>query len=189
MPLIDFTTRPGAIEGLQVITTKQISDERGTVREYFRASAYGSLGSGGLSHCAQVNVTFTRRGAIRGLHGEAMTKLVGVVSGEAFGAYVDARRQSPTFGTLQVVELTVGTQVLVPEGVLNGFQSVSQDGCEYLYGFDTEWTANMAGVGANALDPALGIAWPIEVDPDDRSLLSAKDAALPTFSALDGAAS
>lgn len=188
MPLIDFTTRPSAIEGLQILTAKQVSDERGTVREYFRASTYGSLGSSGLSRCAQVNVTHTKRGAIRGLHGEAMTKLVGVVTGEAFGAYVDARSNSPTFGEVETVELSVGRQVLVPEGVLNGFQSVSKGGCEYLYGFDTEWTPSIAGVGANALDRALGISWPIEIDPADRSLLSEKDAALPAFSELDVAA-
>jgi hypothetical protein len=34
------------------------------------------------------------------------------------------------------------------------------------------------------LDPVLGIAWPIAIDASDRSLLSAKDAALLGFAAL-----
>ena len=63
----------------------------------------------------QVNVTETKRGALRGLHAEDMDKLVAVVAGEAFGAYVDTRRDSPTYGTVVTVRLTKGTQVLVPK--------------------------------------------------------------------------
>lgn len=182
MPLTDFATTPTGIEGLTVITTKQISDERGTVREFFRSSSHGPVAAFGAP--AQVNLTSTKRGAIRGLHGEQMTKLVGVAAGEAFGAYVDARSGSSTFGRLETVELTVGTQVLVPSGVLNGFQSVGEGGCEYLYCFDVEWAPDLPGVACYALDPHLGIRWPIEVDPEDRSLVSAKDAALPRFAEL-----
>ncbi len=180
MPLTEFETRTSAIDGLTVITTKQISDERGTIREFFRASTYASL----LGTCGQVNLTHTKQSAIRGLHGEDTTKLVGVAVGEAFGAYVDARRGSPTYGTVEVVQLVLGRQVLVPRGVLNGFQSVSEGGCEYLYGFDSEWRPDMPGVGANALDPELAIPWPLEIDAADRSMLSAKDAALPLFLSL-----
>ena len=39
----------------------------------------------------------------------------------------------------------------------------------------------MAGVAVTPLDPALGIAWPIPIDADDRAQLSAKDAAAPTL--------
>jgi dTDP-4-dehydrorhamnose 3,5-epimerase-like enzyme len=35
----------------------------------------------------------------------------------------------------------------------------------------------MAGQSANPFDPEIGIEWPITVDPTDRSLVSAKDAA------------
>ena len=75
--------------------------------------------------------------------------------------------------------LVKGTQVLVPPGVCNGFQSVSPGTSQYLYCFDAEWAPGMAGVAVNPLDPDLGIAWPLPVDPDDRSQVSAKDAALP----------
>lgn len=184
MPQVDFDTRATDIDGLVVITVKQVSDERGTVRELFRASGHAGASPVMANGFAQINLTSTRRGAIRGLHGEAMTKLVAVVSGSAFGAYVDARRSSRSFGTVLSLPLAVGTQVLVPNGVLNGFQATGGGGCEYLYGFDVEWHPGMPGVGVHALDPELGIAWPIAVDAEDRSLLSAKDAALPRFSEL-----
>ncbi len=181
MTLTPFSCDATAIEGLTVVTLKQVSDERGTVREFFRESTAGSLG---LTRFAQVNVTHTRTGALRGLHGEDVTKLVGVVAGEAFGAYVDARPGSESFGAVATVCLVPGVQVLVPSGVLNGFQCVSEGGCQYLYGFDAEWVPGMAGVAANALDPALAVPWPIAVDPSDRSLISEKDAGLPPFEHL-----
>jgi dTDP-4-dehydrorhamnose 3,5-epimerase len=168
-----------AIDGLVVISLKQVDDERGTIREYHRASdeSWGPW--------PQVNVTETRRGALRGLHGEDMTKLVGVVAGEAFGAYVDTRASSPTRGAVVTVPLVIGTQVLVPAGVCNGFQALA-DPTQYLYCFDAEWVPGMSGVAVHPLDPALGIEWPIEVDPEDRSQLSAKDAAQPTLAEVLG---
>ena len=77
--------------------------------------------------------------------------------------------------------IELGVQVLVPRGVLNGFQSTSPEPSQYLYCFDQEWRPGMAGVGVTPLDPALGIDWPVPIDVDDRSQLSAKDAAAPTF--------
>ena len=169
MTLIERAVVGTEIDGLVVITLKQIADERGTVREFHRASdeSWGPW--------SQVNVTETKRGALRGLHGEDMTKLVGVVAGEAFGAYVDARSASPTRGKVVTVALEVGTQVLVPAGVCNGFQALV-DGTQYLYCFDAEWMPGMAGTAINPLDPALGINWPIPLEP---GMLSEKDAAAP----------
>lgn len=183
MAIIDAEVRPMGIEGLLLITTKQATDDRGTVREFFRESTYADLLGAPLS-LSQVNVTRTRLSAVRGLHGEAMTKLVGVVSGEAFGAYVDARPESPSFGAVATATLVPGVQVFVPRGVLNGFQAVSADGCDYLYVFDSEWRPDMPAIGANPLDPELAIEWPIEIDEKDRSLLSEKDSELPSFARL-----
>lgn len=174
-----FEVTDSEIDGLKVLRMKQVSDERGTVREFFRSSAFAEAGLP-AGPWQQLNVTHTRRGAIRGLHGEAMTKLVSVVAGSALGAYVDARPDSPTRGAVVTVDLQPGVQVLVPQGVCNGFQAVS-DEVEYLYCFDSEWQPGMAGVAVHPLDPALGIQWPIEVDPSDPAMLSAKDAAQPTL--------
>lgn len=168
-----------AIDGLVVVTMKQVEDERGVVREFYRESSWVEAGLPSLGPWVQVNLTETRQGGLRGLHGESMHKLVAIAAGEAFGAYVDARPGSPTFGAVVTVELTKGRQVLVPEGVCNGFQSVSEGGTQYLYCFDTEWVPGMAGVAVNPLDPALGIAWPLPVDPSDPAQISVKDAQQP----------
>lgn len=180
--VVPFETAETGIDGVLVLTMKQVTDERGTVREAFRASALAGAGVA-VGPWAQVNVTETHRGAIRGMHGEAMTKLVAVAAGRAHGAYVDARAGSPTRGEVVEVELVPGVQVLVPAGVCNGFQSL-EDGTQFLYCFDVEWEPGMAGVACTPLDPALGIGWPIEVDPDDPALVSAKDRSAPTFAEL-----
>ena len=180
-----FTVERTQIAGLVVIQMKQVSDPRGTVRELFRWSAMAEAGLE-VGPWRQINVTETQRGAIRGLHGENMTKLVAVVSGEAFGAYVDARTGSPTTGRTVTVPLTLGTQVLVPPRVCNGFQSVSVEPTQYVYCFDHEWTPGMDGVAIHPFDPALAIPWPIAIDPNDPAMLSPKDAAQPALSTVLG---
>jgi dTDP-4-dehydrorhamnose 3,5-epimerase len=174
-----FRTEATDIDGLLVVRMKQITDDRGTIRELFRHSAFADAGVAPVGPWLQVNATETSQGAIRGLHGEAMTKLVAIVAGEAFGAYVDARPDSPSRGKVVTVPLVKGTQVLVPPGVCNGFQSVSPGISQYLYCFDAEWVPGMSGVAVNPLDPDLGIIWPIPVDANDRAQVSAKDAGLP----------
>lgn len=175
--ITDMHTEKSDIEGLLILTIKQVTDERGTVREFFRASALGDFGTP-----LQINVTETGYGAIRGLHGEATTKLVGCIAGKAFGAYLDARPDSASYGTVVTVELSPGTQVLVPAGVCNGFQSLSPEGTQYLYCFTEEWYPGIPGTAYSPLDDGLGISWPIPVDPDDPSRISVKDAAASKFS-------
>lgn len=173
-----MTATTTSIDGLWQLSTKSITDDRGTVREFFRTSGFAAAGVDVPQRWQQINLTHSGRGALRGLHGEAMTKLVGVASGAAFGAYLDARSGSRTRGRVVTVELTVGVQMLVPPGVCNGFQAVSEEGCQYLYCFDTEWTPQLSGVAVNPLDPSLAIRWPLP------PIVSAKDRAAPAFAEL-----
>jgi dTDP-4-dehydrorhamnose 3,5-epimerase len=176
-----MSVEPTAIDGLLRITTKAVTDDRGTVREFFRTSGFAAAGVPVPDRWAQLNLTFTKRGGIRGMHGEATDKLVGIAHGSALGAWIDARADSKTYGAVVTQELAVGTQIFVPAGVCNGFQATAEDGCQYLYCFGVEWQPEMAGVAVNPLDPNLAIPWPIRVDPADPAQLSAKDAAAPIF--------
>lgn len=182
-----FEARSTVVDGLWTITVKQVDEPRGAVRELYRAGAYAAaLGLPAAPPWAQVNVTETRRGAIRGLHGEEMTKLVAVASGEVFGAYLDARPGSPTRGRVVTAVLRPGTQVLVPPGVCNGFQALAE-ATQYLYCFDREWEPGMPGVAVDPLDADLAIPWPLPVDPADEAQLSAKDAGLPSWAEVSAA--
>ena len=185
MSIRPFGVRTTAIDGLVVIDMKEVRDDRGVIREFYRESAFAEAGLPSLGPWLQINVTETVQGALRGLHGEDMYKLVAIASGEAFGAYVDARPDSPTRGKVETVRLVEGTQMLVPRGVCNGFQSVSPGSTQYLYAFDAEWVPGMAGAAVSPLDPALGIAWPL---PVDGAALSEKDRGLPTLAEVLGEA-
>ncbi len=180
--IVDFEVRTGTIEGLLIVVPKQITDDRGTIREIFRRSAFESAGVQ-LAPFQQINVTESAEGSVRGMHAEQMAKLLTVAAGEAFGAYVDLRPDSPSFRQVETAVLRPGVQILVPAGVANGFQAVTS-GCQYVYCFDDEWTPNMSGLACTPLDPALGIGWPIPVDPDDASQISAKDRDAPLLADL-----
>lgn len=172
--IVPLSVAESAIADLRIITLKQVTDERGTVREYYRRSAWLEAGLPDLGPFLQLNLTETARGGVRGLHAESMSKVVTVAAGAAFGAYVDLRADSPTVGAVVTVDLVPGTQVLVPNGVGNGFQAL-EEATQYLYGFSTEWAPGMPGRAVTPLDPALGLTWPIPVAVDDRAMLSAKD--------------
>ena len=175
--IVDLRVRPGALAGLVVVELKRASDERGSIRELFRRSAFEEAGIT-LAPFEQINITESRRGAVRGMHAEEMTKLVSVAAGEVFAVFVDLRDNSPTCGEVATVDIRPGVQVLVPAGVANGFQTVSELS-QYVYCFDREWSPDMAGRSVTPLDPALGVDWPIAIDPTNRALVSAKDAAAP----------
>ncbi|WP_136519004.1 MULTISPECIES: dTDP-4-dehydrorhamnose 3,5-epimerase family protein [Cellulomonas] len=180
----DIAIESTPIDGLLVIRLKQAQDARGTVREFYRSSAWpeGAEAAAAAGPWLQVNVTETHRGAVRGLHGEAMNKLVGIVAGRAWGAYLDARPTSPTYGAVHTCPLEKGTQVFVPRGVCNGFQSLA-DETQYLYCFDEEWRAGMPGTAFSPLSPDLAITWPIPVDPSDPAQISTKDRDAPDWRA------
>uniref|UniRef100_UPI003D93CEFA dTDP-4-dehydrorhamnose 3,5-epimerase family protein n=1 Tax=Gordonia sp. B7-2 TaxID=3420932 RepID=UPI003D93CEFA len=184
-----FEINATCIDGLLLISMKEVFEPRGVVREFFRMSSIQDSSLASFGSWQQINITDTRRGAIRGLHAENMNKLVGVANGSAFGVYVDVRRESLTCGAVFTVQLTPGTQIFVPKGVCNGFQSTvgrDEDYCQYIYCFDEEWSAGMPGVSLNPLDGDLGIDWPITVSPDDRNLISAKDVSAPSLKQLRG---
>lgn len=182
MTVVDFATRPGAIDGLVIVTMKQVTDERGTVRELFRRSAFAGTGTP-FERIDQVNITLTHVGGVRGMHAEQMTKLVTVAHGRAHGVYVDVRRRSPTFGQVDEVDLEPGVQVLVPSGVANGFQALDP-ATQYAYCFDHEWVPGMPGSAFSPLDPLVVDRWPLPIDPDDPAQISAKDRSAATFAQL-----
>lgn len=175
-----FSASESKIDGLKIINVKMVTDDRGTVRELYRESAHKEVLPQTVSSWKQINLTRTKRGAVRGLHGEAMSKLVTVALGSVFGVYVDTRPESKTLGAVETVHITPGVQVFVPQGVCNGFQALEEH-TEYLYFFDNEWLAGMEGTALTPLDPELGIEWPIPIEPGNLEQISEKDAKAPTL--------
>jgi len=172
------------INGLILGELTEGLDPRGVVREFFRRSRGDESGipepNGGW---AQINVTESVRGAVRGLHAEETNKLIGIVSGEAFGVWIDARPSSKSFGEMVTTTLLPGGQVYVPAGVLNGWQSLANPS-QYLYCFSSEWTPDLKGIWVNPLDSTLAIPWPVPIEVGNRSQISAKDESAESWEAF-----
>lgn len=182
----DLEVRPTALDGCWVLRMKEAGDERGTVREFYRRSALADLGIGVPTRLAQVNATRSGHGALRGIHAEAITKVVMLAWGTATSVIVDLRPDSPTAGRPVRIDMVPGDGLVLAPGLGNSFQTTSPEGSLYLYGFDEEWRPGMPGRAATPLDPALaaaGIHWPVPVDAADRSRISHKDATAPTIAA------
>jgi dTDP-4-dehydrorhamnose 3,5-epimerase len=115
-----------------------------------------------------------REGILRGLHFQfpphCETKLVRCVRGSVFDVYVDLRKDSPTFGKWESVELSESNKnlILIPRGFAHGFCTITEE-CEVLYKVDNVYQRpSESGIIWN--DPDLKIDWPVK-----EPILSPKD--------------
>jgi dTDP-4-dehydrorhamnose 3,5-epimerase len=164
-----------------LIEPRVFGDHRGYFMETYRAHCYAAAGIPGPF--VQDNLSFSRRGTLRGLHyqlPDAQGKLVQVLSGEAFDVAVDIRVGSPTFskwfGT--VLSDQNRRQLYIPEGFAHGF-CVTSETALFVY----KCTAYYNAAAESVIlwnDPDIGIQWPV-----DHPTLSEKDAQAPTLSAIE----
>lgn len=170
---IKETTLPG----VRIIQPKVFGDERGFFTETWNQARYAEIGI--PEHFVQDNLSFSRRGVLRGLHYQhpnAQGKLVYVLQGEVFDVAVDIRVGSPTFGETAVAILSSENkrQFYIPPGFAHGFCVTSETA---LFAYKcTEFYDPKAENSILWNDPAIGIAWPV-----DAPALSAKDQAAQTL--------
>ncbi len=157
-------------------------DERGFFARVFDADVARSHGL--RAAFEQQSVAYNaRRGTLRGLHYQAgpswETKLVLCLAGCAFDVVLDLRRDSPTFGRWEAVELDASrcNAVYVPEGCAHGYQTLD-DNALLLYEISPPYRAELAR-GIDPLDPALRIPWPVA-----EAIMSERDRALPPLRGL-----
>ena len=164
--------RKTAIDGALIIEPKVFGDDRGFFLETYSRKRYEEVGIPG--RFVQDNLSFSRRGVLRGLHFQspnAQGKLVSVPMGEVFDVAVDIRKDSATFGKWVGVHLSGENkhQFWVPPGLAHGFLVLSETAmfsykCTEYYSPKDEHTILWN-------DPDIGIEWPIT----EGVQLSAKD--------------
>lgn len=161
-----FSIQPTPITGLRLIQRHPIGDARGYLERLFCCDELSAVI--GQRHIVQINHTLTNKaGTLRGLHFQhpphAEMKLVTCLRGEVFDVAVDLRQGSPTFGRHHAEILSADNHktLAIPEGFAHGFQTLTED-CELLY-LHTAAYAPDAEDGIDALDPALGIDWPLPI--------------------------
>jgi dTDP-4-dehydrorhamnose 3,5-epimerase len=174
---------PGAWE----ITPRVHGDGRGAFFEWFTESGFAEM-TGHRFDMRQANCSVSSAGVLRGLHfaqlppGQA--KYVTCVKGSVFDVVVDIRVGSPTYGRWDSVLLDDVNRrsVYLSEGLAHGFLSLADDStvmylCSAPYAPQREHTIA-------AVDPDIGIDWPL---PADRLLLSDRDAVAPPLAQVRAA--
>ena len=160
-----LNVRETPIEGLLVADLPVHGDSRGWFKENWQRAKMTSLGVPDI-RMVQNNISFNaQRGVTRGVHAEPWDKWISVATGRIFGAWVDLREGSATYGNVYSCEVDPSVAVFAPRGVGNSFQAL-EDGTAYCYLVNAHWSAELKKTYTfvNLADPALGIEWPIPLD-------------------------
>ncbi len=168
------------IKGLLVIEPRIFNDDRGYFYESYNKAKFTEAGV--AVDFVQDNQSFSHKGAVRGLHGQAdpfaQGKLVRVINGSVLDVAVDIRKNSPTYGKHFSIELTGENkkQFWIPAGFLHGF-AVLEDNTIFTYKVNNYYDKS-SEIGVIWNDPTLNIDWGL---PTGEVLLSPKDELLPFF--------
>jgi dTDP-4-dehydrorhamnose 3,5-epimerase len=166
------------LPGAWIYTPKQFSDDRGTFFEWFQDSTFLEE-SGESFNLAQANCSISSKGTLRGIHyadvPPGQRKYVTCLTGSAMDVLVDLRIGSPTFGEWRSIHLDTKGRVVVsiPNGVGHSFMALEEN-TSIVYLCDQRYNPKSERE-INPLDPAIGIAWPSELEP----VLSEKDSVAP----------
>ncbi len=155
------------------------SDLRGFFMELYKRSDY--LSNSIPYDFVQVNMSYSKRGVVRGLHYQLKPmeqgKLVTVVSGRIYDVAVDVRRGSPWYGRYVGVEISSSKPRLlwIPPGFAHGFQALEDSIVLYL---TTKEYSREHEACIYWGDSEIGIDWPIK----SGCIVSEKDRACPPLS-------
>ena len=169
----DLSVAETGIGGLKVVDLAVHGDSRGWFKENWQRAKMCALGIPDL-RVVQNNISYNdSRGVTRGIHAEPWDKFISVARGSVFGAWVDLREGSETYGKVYTCTLDPSRAIYVPRGVGNSFQAL-EDGTAYTYLVDAHWSLELKRTYTfvNLADPELNIQWPI---PLDRATVSEAD--------------
>ncbi|WP_321972868.1 dTDP-4-dehydrorhamnose 3,5-epimerase family protein, partial [Paratractidigestivibacter sp.] len=160
-----LSVRETPIEGLLVADLPVHGDARGWFKENWQRAKMTALGVPDI-RMVQNNISFNaQRGVTRGVHAEPWDKWISVATGRIFGAWVDLREGSATYGKVVTAEVDASRAVFTPRGVGNSFQAL-EDGTAYCYLVNAHWSAELKRTYTfvNLADPELAVEWPIPLE-------------------------
>ena len=159
--------------GVKVRTLTMHPDERGSFTEFFREEWDSGIAP------LQWNVVKSHANVLRGVHVHVRhDDYLILLEGRASIGLCDLRKRSPTEGVRALLEMR-GERLealVTPHGVAHGFYFHTPS--VHIYGV-SEYFNPADELGCHWADPNLDIPW-----PTDSPLVSARDAAAPSFSDL-----
>ena len=169
------------IPGLLIIKPDVFEDERGYFFESYNQEKF--VNSGIDNVFIQDNESKSMKGVLRGLHFQNppydQGKLVRVMKGVVIDVAVDIRKNSPTYGQWDSIELTESNKMMywVPPGMAHGFVTLED---ETVFFYKCTNLYNKASEGSIRWnDPDLNINWGIS-----NPIISEKDKIAPFFKEL-----
>lgn len=155
---------------VEILTPKVFPDYRGMFMEFDQST----------DGFCQINISTSKQWVIRGLHYQEktpQTKVVSVLRGIIFDAWVDIRQESPNYGKWGAVILNGMDykKIVIPKGFAHGYLVLSPE-AEVIYKVDQPRAEEDERV---IRWDSIGINWPLEegVAP----ILSSRDASAPAF--------
>ena len=166
------------IEDLVVIKPDVFRDDRGYFFETYNFDKFREVLGGAVF--VQDNESKSMKNVLRGLHFQlppyTQGKLVRVIKGAVLDVAVDLRKNSPTYGQFEMVEINEENKLMywVPPGFAHGFLTLEDD---TIFSYKCTNVYNKASEGSIVWnDPDIGIDWPVK-----NPVLSAKDRIGPAF--------
>jgi len=171
---MDIHVIPTKLDGVVIVETDFVRDERGFFIESYHKQRYAAHGLD--AGFVQDNHSQSRCGVLRGIHYQDMSapmaKLIRCTAGRILDVAVDLRAGSPTFAQFVAIELSAENmrQVYVPVGFGHAFLVLS-DTADVQYRCTNYYTPPAERCVAWN-DPDIGIPWPLASAPT----LSLRDA-------------
>lgn len=163
---------PCTIPELVLLEPPKWPDERGWFKECFNLKHFHqqltSTGQSPPKQFVQDNLSYSKKGVIRGLHYQipphAQGKLIQVIQGAIYDVVVDIRQDSPTFGHWEGVELSAENHRMfwVPPGFAHGFLAIE---ASYVLYKVTDYYCPESERSIHWASPALNISWPYTETP------------------------
>ena len=127
--MLKFEKKETELEGVYIIHTVKFEDERGYFSEVYQKDSFRDLGI--QENFIQENVSFSKKGTLRGLHFQTKKKqgkLLRVLEGKIYDVIVDLRKESSTYGKYIGIELSSKDQNLlwIPPDFAHGFLSLAE---------------------------------------------------------------
>jgi dTDP-4-dehydrorhamnose 3,5-epimerase len=171
---------PLKLKGSYEVKLRPIGDERGYFVTTYVQGVFEKHGL--VTAWVQENQSRSSKNVVRGMHFQTPTatetKLVRVVRGTIWDVFVDLRKDSPTYGQWDAVEVSEEKQnmVYIPKGFGHGF-CVTSDVAVVCYKVDHLYEPKGQG-GLRWNDPTIAIPWPVK---EREATVSQKDQEAPLF--------
>jgi len=153
---------PAKLEGVMIIETRVVRDERGEFLKVFHKQDFENLGL--ATNFEESYYSTSKKGVIRGMHFQLPpkdhAKLVYVTAGKILDVILDIRRGSPTYGQYMTIELSEENRqaVYIPQGFAHGFLAQTDNATVTYLQTTMHDPAQDAGIHTNSI----GFAWPVE---------------------------